>query len=76
MNKNCKICLRLIEGVENSHRRYHPECFKLFRKEYQKKYQKTAKGVRFNVEKLKQEVEEIKEIIIKEVLERLKNGNN
>ena len=67
MNKNCKICLKPIKGAKTS-RQYHPECFKLYRKEYLKKYNETVKQVRFSVDVLKQEVEELK---LK--LEELKN---
>ena len=57
--KNCKICLKSVETGKTS-RQYHPECFKLYRKEYAKKYQKTVKTVRFSIDVLKQEVEELK----------------
>lgn len=56
--KNCKICLKPLEADKTS-RRYHPECFKLYRREYQKKYQTAVKAVRFSVNVLKQEVEEL-----------------
>mgnify|MGYP001569977380 CR=1 FL=1 len=71
MNKTCKICLKPIENVQTS-RTYHPECFKLYRKQYQKKYQKTVKGVRFSIDVLKQEVDNLKNIIKEDVIKEIK----
>ena len=72
MPKNCKVCLKPLVRPHNR-RIYHPGCFKLYRKEYQKKYTKTVRGVRFNVEVLKKEINNIKVDIKKEVLEELKS---
>ena len=68
-NKICPVCkLEITEPKK----RYHPDCFKRYRKEYQKKFWVIKKSVRFNVETLKGEVDQIVETVKQKVLEELK----
>lgn len=68
---NCKLCLKEITDPKRG-QRYHPECFKRSRKDYQAKWWVSKRTLRYNVDVLKQEVNEIEERIIKKVLERIK----
>ena len=71
IQKTCKICSLPIEADKTS-RIYHSDCFKRHRAEYLKKYNQTIRQVRFRFQDLKEDMDNFKEGIIKEVLERLK----
>jgi hypothetical protein len=69
--KTCKLCLKEITNWKQG-QKYHPDCFKRNRKEYQAKWWLSKRSVRYNVDTLKSEVDNLVEIIKNKVLEELK----
>ena len=71
MNKICKLCLKEISDWKQG-QKYHLDCFKRNRKDYMSKWWQSKKTVRYNVDTLKKEVDDIVEIVTNKVLEKLK----